>query len=132
MKNIAFILLVIPLLWNCAGQKPLPTVPNENLVIEENNDEQYELIILDPGFNSWFVTNAKPISYYSPSYYENKNKIYVTSWNDLYYQYGGRGPFENKIDYDFTKDYGVELNYKLFWYFKYVESQFGSLYGFPS
>lgn len=132
MKKIWFSLIVIVMVMGCAGQKRLATVPDENLTIEENDQDEYELIIIDPGFDSWFITHAKPAEFYSLSYYESKNRIYVTSWNELFYQYGGGSPFENRIDYDFHTDYGLELNYKLFWYFKYVESKFGKYYGFPA
>lgn len=132
MKYLWFILMIGFLGYGCVGQKQLTTVPDENLIIEEDEDEEYELIIIDPGFESWFVTNSKPVSFYSKSYYESKNRQYVSAWNELFYRYGGNSPFENKIDYEYHIDYGLELNYKLFWYFKYVESRFGRYYDFPA
>lgn len=119
----------------CARQSaPVVTkTQDENLVIKNGeDDEEYELIIIDPQFQSWFSTNAKPVQYYSKSYYENQNRRYVTSWNELYQSTGGIGPFGNYIDYRFDEDYGLELNYELFWYFKYIETRYGSRYRFPS
>src|SRR5690606_32665406 len=104
----------------------------ENIVINGQDDEEYELTIIDSGFQSWFASYAKPINYYSNSYYESQNRRYVTAWNELYQRTGGAGPFGNYVDYRFTEDYGLELNYELFWYFKYIESMYGSRYNFPS
>ncbi len=133
MKNILYLTFLISVMLGCVGQKRLQTVQDENLIIQnEEDDDEYEVIIIDSGFNTWFATNSKPMNFYSPQYYENKNKMYVTAWNDLFYQYRGNSPFENRIDYDFSIDYGVELNYKLFWYFKYVESKYGRFYNFPA
>ena len=95
------------------------------------NEEEYELIIIDPQFRSWFATHAKPVNFHSESYYESQNIRDVNAWNERYYATGGRGPFGNHIDYHASEDYGLALNYELFWYFKYIESQFGSRYNFP-
>ena len=118
------------LLWGCSSPSYIPQKVGDNVVLQDE-EEEYELIILDNGFHSWFMTNAKPVSYYSPGYYEAKNRQYVTAWNDLFYRYGGAGPFGNRIDYDFTIDYGLKLNYQLFWYFRYVEAIYGRDYSFP-
>ena len=105
-----------------------------NVVNIENDQEEHNLIILDPGYNQWAVTNAKPIQYYSPQYYRQWNQRYVQAWNALANQalrYGSNFPFENQIDYDYTTDYGVELDYELFTYFQYVAARYSSRYDFP-
>lgn len=106
-----------------------------NIVEPEGEEEEYELIIIDPGFNSWFATNARPVNFYSPQYYEQWNQIYVQAWNEKVDQaiyYNDRNyPFQNRINYDPSEDYGVELNYKLYYYFRYIESLFGDRYNFP-
>lgn len=133
MRRIAIIALAIFLFYGCtpriAANKDVPN--GENIAIN-NGDEEYELTIIDTGFQTWFASYAKPINYYSESYYESQNRRYVTSWNELYQKTGGAGPFGNYVDYRFTEDYGLELNYELFWYFKYIETQYGSRYNFPS
>ena len=108
--------------------------PHANIVDAEN-EEEHELIILDPGYNQWAVTNAKPIGYYSPQYYRQWNQRYVQSWNALAQQaarYSSTDfPFENQIDYDIATDYGVELDYELFTYFQYVAARYSGRYDFP-
>ncbi len=134
MKRIAILLLPIFLLYGCTSRitsnKNVPK--SENIVINSQNDEEYELTIIDSGFQTWFASYAKPINFYSKSYYESQNRRYVSSWNELYQRTGGAGPFGNYVDYRFTEDYGLELNYELFWYFKYIETMYGSRYNFPS
>lgn len=134
MKSIILFILPIFILYGCTSKissnRDIPK--SENISINNKNEEEYELTIIDPGFQTWFASYAKPISYYSNSYYESQNRRYVTSWNELYQRTGGAGPFGNYVDYRFTEDYGLELNYELFWYFKYIESMYGDRYNFPS
>ena len=82
---------------------------------------KYELIVLDPGFDSWLATKP-PETYYSKEYYELKNKLYVTEWN---YRFSNPARFgsqyETRIDYDMFTDYGLDLNYRLFYYFLFFE-----------
>lgn len=131
--------LFLSLLMACAGgptsnRSEMPASPN--LVNGQNGEEEeYELIIIDPGFATWFVTNARPINYYSPSYYENWNQQYVAAWNDKVNQAASyraaNYPFENRIDYNPHENYGVELNHELYWYFRYIQSLYGARYNFP-
>lgn len=111
-----------------------PAAPN---VLNQDNDEEeeYELIIIDPGFNTWFMTNARPVNFYSHSFYQQWNHRYVVSWNEkvnqqLYYNHRNY-PFENRIEYNPHINYGVALDYQLFWYFRYVQSMYGHIYNFP-
>jgi hypothetical protein len=82
---------------------------------------EYELIIIDPGFDSWLVTKPS-MNYHSKSYYEVKNLLYVSEWNNRYMQplrYGNI--YETYIDYRPVTDYGLEVNYRLYYYFLYFE-----------
>jgi hypothetical protein len=82
---------------------------------------EYEIIIIDPGFDSWLTTRPS-MNYYSQNYYENKNRFYVTEWNyrhDNPIRFGDL--YDTRIDYDFSTNYGLELNYKLYNYFIYFE-----------
>lgn len=108
--------------------------PKGSNIVESKNGEEYELIIIDPGFDQWFATNKRPVSFHELSYYENQNQRYAQAWNQKVSQqglYGPNYPFENRIDYDPTKSYGLELNYKLYYYFKYIEEVYGNRYNFP-
>ena len=106
-----------------------------NVVDVTENEEEHELIIIDPGYQRWAVTNAKPISYYSPWYYRQWNQRYVQAWNALANQAvrypQADFPFQNQIDYNIHTDYGVALDYELFTYFQYVATRHSGRYDFP-
>jgi len=135
MKKLLIILSVF-VLAGCASGNYAPGdrgPVGDNIVIPQEDGEEYEIIIMDNGFDRWFQTNARPPDFYSLNYYENKNQMYVTSWNQNVSRFAGytNSPFENRIDYQANEDYGMEVNYKLFYYFKYIENMFGRRFNFP-
>jgi hypothetical protein len=81
---------------------------------------EYKLIVLDPGFDAFLATQPS-INFYSKEYYEQKNRLYVTEWNQRYISSKNSGLYENYIDYNSGTDYGLDLNFKLYYYFKYFE-----------
>jgi hypothetical protein len=81
---------------------------------------EHKLIINDHGFETWLITQP-PMNFYSKSYYEQRNRLYVSEWNQRYMSNRGRGRYETYIDYDYSIDYGLEMNYKLYNYFRYFE-----------
>lgn len=135
MERIILLLMVSLLTFGYAKRNAsiADKEKEKELIIKskDNKEQEYELIIIDPAFKTWFVSNSKPISFHSASYYEAQNRKYVTSWNELFQLTGGAGPFGNYIDYRFSEDYGLELNYELYWYFKYIEARYGKRYNFP-
>ena len=138
MKRLIYAIPLVLMLGACATSGNLNTVDRKgaNVINPDEEEEEYELVIIDPGFNLWATTNQRPIWYYSSWYYAQKNRIYVQAWNERVDQqrfYNSRNyPFEQRINYDPTIDYGIELNYQLFWYFKYIEALYGSRYNFPA
>ena len=80
---------------------------------------EYELIIFDEGFESWYIKNYKPKWYHTKSYYKHWNQRYVNKWN---YRYNlGDHRFDSYIDYQPTKNYGKELEHKLYYFFEYFQ-----------
>lgn len=135
MRNYLIMIVMAISMTSCSSwHRNRPVSYGPNMLIEAGDREEYEITIIDPGFDSWFATNARPVDYYSLLYYEQHNARYVTIWNERASQQGlyrsPNYPFENRIDYDVSKSYGLEVNYKLFWYFRYIESQFGNRYNF--
>ena len=132
MKYILIIFGLTFLIYSC--NTPKTTVNNnENISTEKiadtiriaNEELEYEIIIIDIGFESWLVTQ-KPITYYSNSYLKNKNDFYVTEWNIRVNQPFVYDPhlYEMAIDYDLHIDYGKEVNYKLFMYFQFFQQKY--------
>lgn len=128
-------MLVAFSLTACAGGPRSVDKPGSPNVLTQSGDEdEYDLTIIDSGFQTWFASYGKPIHYHSPQYYAQQNWNYVQQWNRLADQGAGRRgmdyPFENRIDYQPNVDYGVELNHELYWYFRYIESIWGQQYSF--
>ncbi|MDO7172811.1 DUF6146 family protein [Mariniflexile sp. AS56] len=131
MKSLIAILLICGFAISCNTTKPVTTNKNETLentkysdTVSIANDElEYEIIIIEPGFNSWLASRAKPEGFYSQSYLENRNYIYVIEWNSRVLQPQRFNPslYEMQIDYRTGIDYGYEVNYKLYNYFIYFQ-----------
>lgn len=103
-------------------QKPLES---DIRMKADEEEEEYDIIINDPGFSSWLATNGAPPSFYSNEYYRQKNNQYVSFWNERFSAYNGRDPFSFQINYDYSVDYGMEVNYQLFHYFRYMQAEYG-------
>ena len=88
---------------------------------------EYEITIIDVGFETYLNSIARGKNFYTQEYYENKNQFYVMEWNNRVskpFQYK-RHIYENYIDYQPGINYGLDVNYKLYNYFKFVEYKHG-------
>lgn len=121
MNKFIVIISSLLLLAACVSQKAGKTVTISNAAGNKEDSVTYELIILDPEFESWMVTHSKPIWYHSQSYLESWNRMYVSAWNSKVTSGSSSRFFETYIDYQSQIDYGLELNYRLFYYFQFVE-----------
>lgn len=95
-------------------------------VVIANDSLEYEIVIMDPGFNRYLTSIARPVGFYSQTYLETKNRFYVTAWNNRANNPSLYNPiiYANVIDYDPNVDYGYEVNYQLFNYFEFVEQKY--------
>ena len=96
-----------------------------------NEETEYEIIIIEPGFYTWLNSIARPEGYYSQSFMENRNWIMVTEWNQRVLQPQRYSPllYELQIDYNNNIDYGYEVNYKLYNYFIYFQRKYNQRLG---
>ena len=126
---IVVVLLIGTIVVSCKTKQPT-TNSNKSVNIQEgdtvriaNDSLEYEIIIIDPGFNSWLVSRARPEGYYSQQYMESRNMLYVQEWNSRVLQPQTYNPnlYEMQIDYRPGIDYGYEVNYKLYNYFIYFQ-----------
>lgn len=134
MKSYLYILLLSALLIGCNAHKTASTdnkavadttVANDTLRIA-NEELEYEIIIIEPGFHSWMAGRAKPEGYYTQTYLESRNRQWVVEWNLRVLQPQRYNPnlYEMQIDYRPHIDYGYEVNYKLYYYFVYFQLQY--------
>ncbi|MDP4207012.1 MAG: DUF6146 family protein [Bacteroidota bacterium] len=102
-------------------QKKTKTCPE--ITHLKGDSTTYEVVVFDPEFESWYAMHYSQASDHSESYYKNWNKQYVDEWN---YKASTGGKYShfflNSIDYDFNISYGIDVERKLFWYFKFVET----------
>jgi hypothetical protein len=85
---------------------------------------RYELVISDINFDHWYLTNFDQAKDHPDEYYRIKNTGAVQAWNDLYRKGQHSEVIDSWIDYRSDVDYGIELNRKLFWYFKYITTRY--------
>jgi len=128
MKNLLLILLICFGVIGCKtttkanASKETSTVEQDTVRIA-NDDLEYEILIIEPGFDAWLLSTAKPEGYYSQSFMETRNQMFVSAWNNRVLQPHRYSPslYEMRIDYDPNIDYGYEVNYKLYNYFIYFQ-----------
>lgn len=133
MKTFMYFLLVIGFLVGCNTSKQTSSNSNKNEELNKlasndtvkiaNEDLEYEIIIIDPGFNYWLASRARPEGYYSQQFLENRNNLFVIEWNQRVLQPNRfrNDLYEMQIDYQPNIDYGYEVNYKLYNYFIYFQ-----------
>ncbi|PWG06823.1 DUF6146 family protein [Polaribacter aquimarinus] len=124
--SISVILLSL-LLFAC-GSSPIKTAAKdkEEPVVIANDSLEYEIIIIDVGFNYFLNAIAQPKGFYSQKYLENRNRVWVTTWNIRVQNPSRFNPniYENIIDYQPSINYGYEVNYKLFNYFLFAQKKY--------
>lgn len=129
------------LLISCTAQKEALDISNEEQAVFNSAEEEpveikdeeteYEIIIIEPGFYTWLQSIARPEGYYSQSFLENRNAIMVINWNQRVLQPSMYNPnlYEMQINYDPNIDYGYEVNYKLYNYFIYFQRKYNQRLG---
>lgn len=134
MKFFYLILIIGIVFQSCKSIEPNTKVMDEreaafvenDTVVIGSDDTTYEIIIIEPGFNAWLVSTARPEGYYSQNFLETRNQILVQNWNLRVLQPQTYDPnlYELRIDYDPNVDYGYEVNYKLYNYFVYFQLKY--------
>jgi hypothetical protein len=129
MKNIALASIIILTLtfWGVnpkVAAQQYPKSAADSLSIKSIDSTEYEITIIEPGFDSWLIGHAKPRWYYSNEYYRNKNNFLVSEWNSRVRETMRQQPYEYLIEYSPGIDYGLEVNYQLYWYFRYIENKY--------
>ena len=127
LKNILILFSVGFFFWACGSSNiNNPKTEKEKPVVIANDSLEYEIAIIDIGFNAFLNSIAQPVGFYTQEYMENRNRAWVLTWN-----YRVRNPnkfntniYENIIDYQSNIDYGYDVNYKLFNYFLFAQRKY--------
>lgn len=140
MKNLIYTLILCGFIIGCNTAKKT-TASKKNEITDSikpsdtvkivNDELEYEIIIIEPGFNFWLASQARPEGYYSQQFLENRNYQYVIEWNQRVLQPQRFSPnlYEMQIDYQNGIDYGYEVNYKLYNYFIYFQLTYNQRLG---
>lgn len=131
-KSIYIIAIIFCILIGCttskssAIDKEKPTGVKSDTIRIANDKLEYEVIIIDPGFSSYLISNAHPRNYHSQSYLESKNQIWISEWNSRVLQPMRYSPnlYEMTIDYNPSIDYGYEVNYLIYNYLVYFQNTY--------
>jgi len=131
MKTIVFFfLLMAGVLAACQSTQQMNAPEEAGIEISsataEEDSVEYELLVFDPGFDTFLATQPYPKWYYTNDYYRNWNIRYSIEWNTRHQnplRYGSF--FETDIPYDASVDYGLDFNFQLYQYFQFVEKEHG-------
>jgi hypothetical protein len=122
LKNLLIPILIVMLIWSCkTSQQTSKSLAGKVLIIDST---EYEITIIDPEFDTWYLMNYSPAKDRSIDFYKMQNRIGVSNWNDYYRRAKYHRVIEDQIYYDYSIDYGIEVNRKLYWYFKFVEEDY--------
>ncbi|SDQ77879.1 DUF6146 family protein [Flagellimonas zhangzhouensis] len=136
-----FVLVLMLLFNSCSAQKETVAISEDEKALFNSDDDEpveisdeeteYEIIIIEPGFYTWLNSIARPEGYYSQSYLENRNAVLVLNWNQRVLDPIRFNPnlYEMQINYDPNIDYGYEVNYKLYNYFIYFQRKYNQRLG---
>lgn len=122
MKKLLIPSFIILLAWSCSPSQKAASAVKPPII--KNDSTEYEIIVIDPGFDHWYLMNFSQTKDYNNTYYRGKNQFGVSNWNDYFTRNRYPKAIDSSIDYDYSVDYGIEVNRKLFWYFKYIENTF--------
>ncbi|GHC52066.1 DUF6146 family protein [Ulvibacter litoralis] len=131
MKYLVSLLIVAFGIYSCeSGKSTVKNTSDTTTAVNDtvriaNDSLEYEILIIEPGFNSWIQTQP-PKGYYGLTFLENKNRFFVSEYNNRV-----RNPFNYstalyplEIDYNIGTSYGLEVNYMLYNYFLYFQKKY--------
>ncbi len=132
MRSTIFFIFLLAIIFSCKPNKSVSsinTTSNSESTIDtiriQNEELEYEIIILEVGFEAWLATQ-RPMEYYTKSILANQNKFYVMEWNRRasFPAANNHLLYAQIIDYQFHIDYGLEVNYLLNMYFEFFQKKY--------
>ncbi len=121
MKKFFLPILILLFAWSCSSSQKAGSAESRPTI--KSDSTEYEITIIDNEFNNWYLMNFSPSKDRSNEYYRSKNQVGVSSWNDYYTRNRYHSIIYDFIYFDNSLDYGIEVNRKLYWYFKYTEEK---------
>lgn len=130
MKKLIYIAVLVATIVGCASTQTKNESGNTSAVVGDtiriaNDSLEYEIIIIEPGFNQWLV-GQQPRGYYEQFWLENRNILFVTEYNNRVIdpmRFDGN-LYLQQIDYSRGTDYGYEVNYLLYNWFEFFQQRY--------
>ena len=123
MKKLLFFGLLLFVGGSCTQQKQMTQSQKSQSEISIDSTE-YNILIIDPAFDRWYMMRYSASMDRSNEFYKGMNNLGVQNWNNYY----NRGKYPQVIgsylNYNPGIDYGLDVNRRLYWYFKYIEENF--------
>ncbi|MBG44631.1 MAG: hypothetical protein CL530_11765 [Aequorivita sp.] len=131
MKNFLLIVILSLVIFSCGtGNTSISSSPSDGTTKNDtvriaNDSLEYEIIIVEPGFQSWLISQP-PRGFYGQAKLEGNNRQFVAEYNSRVLQPNlySRNLYGEQINYDPTIDYGYEVNYLLYNYFVYFQDKY--------
>ena len=125
MKKILFYTLFFLFTLNCAPKNMAPNDKVTTIKPEKNEDDEWDLQVIDSQYDYFLNAIAKPMDFYTESYLKNRNAFLVSEWNSDYFSGKYRNVIESSIDYNPQENYGLKFEYKLYQVFAFVQWKYG-------
>ena len=112
--------------FSCGPQNKIAeNKENHEIKPNKNEDDEWELDVLDTQYEYFITAVAKPMSMYSESYLKSRNTFLVTEWNSNFFTGKYRNVIESTIEYNPNENYGLKFEYRLYQVFAYVQWKYG-------
>ena len=128
IQKIIAISGILMLLTSCGTVQPQESKENPTVAVKENEKEEWDVIVMDADYNTFMTSYAKPRDFYSEEYYRSKNTFLVSEWNARHY--AGKPLYEVAIEYNPNEKYGIDFEYKLYNFFRFVEWKYNVRLGY--
>jgi len=127
MKKLYFlipIIIAVITLTSCGSSKDGAVTNADDTVRIANDDLEYEVIIIEPGFNQWLATR-NPRGFNNQSWLETRNNTLVIEYNNRVQDPQKFDPnlYTQQIYYNRSVDYGYEVNYLLWNWFEFFQER---------
>ena len=99
-------------------------IKNPIILITTKKKPEYETIVFAPGYDT-FLASQKSKKFYSESFLKTKNIQMVSEWNYRCNNPSIYNPkiYEASIDYSANTDYGLDVEYELYMFFRFMEKE---------
>ncbi len=118
------ILAMLVCSWAICQEKEVSKPPAIKTEIDQDTTE-YEVIITDIHFDQWYLTNFNETKDRTNEFYRSKDQIGASNWNYYYQSHLYTLIITDYLNFQPNIDYGIDVNRKLYWYFKFLEETEG-------